>query len=153
MTLNDLEWDSKILSLNKFALRVICPKKVNYLCKLEIITAENIIKNLSSRFVRKSNVIIICIFCRKIVNSGSKRKTHRSITGCAASSELTGWSLKVHHWKKTFMFLLFHWAFAVNDHYTFNKKVIQIITKLRQCHSFLERIFAWCFRENSLIWQ
>ena len=51
-------------------------------------------KNLSSPFVRKSNLTIISILGREIPNSGSWRKTlskrHRPKMGRAARWELTG---------------------------------------------------------------
>ena len=56
-------------------------------------TQTNHRKNLSSPLVRKSNLKIINIFGRKILNSGSGRKTlsktHRPKTGGAAPWELT----------------------------------------------------------------
>ena len=55
-------------------------------------TQRNYRKNLSSKLARKSNLKIINIFGREILNSGSGRKklskTHRPKTGVAAPWEL-----------------------------------------------------------------
>ena len=57
------------------------------------IRQRNLMKNLSTPFVRKSNLKIINIFGQEILNSGSGQKklskTHRPKTGVAAPWELS----------------------------------------------------------------
>ena len=108
MTLNDLDWDSKT-----FNYHIIKKSNVSWSIMADLTrltrdifeigqfylsirnydgTQTNHRKNLSSPTVRKSNLKIINILGREILNNGSGRKTlsktHRPETGVAAPWEL-----------------------------------------------------------------